>query len=191
MFNQYFKTVSPSQQTYSCSCDGTILQWDSASLKVKRQFYLSCERLSSIQIHDGTLWCCECFSLYTHNSCSANLFHTHTQIINDSSIYCSSLKSYCCSLYFIACVCARVHVCAGCGDSIVELKKSGTPQRRMSLPDDLRSTPSSFSSFIVIPEVILNTQPKLWLLIKQANCQKYIKHFIEKGFLYLQCLQTL
>ncbi|XP_036929418.1 DENN domain-containing protein 3-like [Acanthopagrus latus] len=86
-----------SQQTYSCSCDGTILQWDSASLKVKRQFYLSCERLSSIQIHDGTLWCC-------------------------------------------------------CGDSIVELKKSGTPQRRMSLPDDLRSTPSSFSSFIVIPE---------------------------------------
>ncbi|TKS82005.1 DENN domain-containing protein 3 [Collichthys lucidus] len=47
-----------SQQTYSCSCDGTILQWDSASLKVKRQFYLSCDRLSSIQIHNGTLWCC-------------------------------------------------------------------------------------------------------------------------------------
>ncbi|KAM9353017.1 DENN domain-containing protein 3-like [Symphorus nematophorus] len=86
-----------SQQTYSCSCDGTILQWDSASLKVKRQFYLSCDRLCSIQIHDGTLWCC-------------------------------------------------------CGDSIVELKKSGTPQRRMVLPDDLRSMPSSFSSFIVIPE---------------------------------------
>ncbi|XP_070691895.1 DENN domain-containing protein 3-like [Pempheris klunzingeri] len=86
-----------SQQTYSCSCDGMILQWDSASLKVKRQFHLSCDRLSSIQIHDGTLWCC-------------------------------------------------------CGDSIVELKKSGTPQRRMVLPDDLRSAPSSFSSFVVIPE---------------------------------------
>ncbi|CAB1446368.1 unnamed protein product [Pleuronectes platessa] len=86
-----------SQQTYSCSSDGTILQWDSVSLKVKRQFHLSCDRLSSIQIHDGTLWCC-------------------------------------------------------CGDSIVELKKTGTPQRRMLLPDDLRSMPSSFSSFIVIPE---------------------------------------
>ncbi|XP_040900931.1 DENN domain-containing protein 3-like isoform X2 [Toxotes jaculatrix] len=86
-----------SQQTYSCSCDGTILQWDSASLKVKRQLHLSCDRLSSLQIHDGTLWCC-------------------------------------------------------CGDSIVELKKSGTPQRRMVLPDDLLSMPSSFSSFIVIPE---------------------------------------
>ncbi|XP_051262918.1 DENN domain-containing protein 3 isoform X2 [Dicentrarchus labrax] len=86
-----------SQQTYSCSCDGTILQWDSASLKVKRQFYLNCDRLSSIQIHYGTLWCC-------------------------------------------------------CGDSIVELKKSGTPQRRMVLPDDLQSMPSSFSSFIVFPE---------------------------------------
>ncbi|XP_031154979.1 DENN domain-containing protein 3-like isoform X2 [Sander lucioperca] len=86
-----------SQQTYSCSCDGTILQWDSASLKVKRQYHLSCDRLSSIQIYDGALWCC-------------------------------------------------------CSDSIVELKKSGTPQRRMALPDDIRSMPSSFSSFIVIPE---------------------------------------
>ncbi|XP_038567498.1 DENN domain-containing protein 3-like isoform X2 [Micropterus salmoides] len=86
-----------SQQTFSCSCDGMILQWDSAGLKVKRQFHLTCDRLSSIQIHDGTLWCC-------------------------------------------------------CGDSIVELKKNGTPQRRMELPDDLRSRPSSFSSFVVIPE---------------------------------------
>ncbi|XP_068592185.1 DENN domain-containing protein 3-like isoform X3 [Cebidichthys violaceus] len=86
-----------SQQTYSCSCDGTILQWDTASLKVKRQLHLSCDRLSSIQIYDGTLWCC-------------------------------------------------------CGDCIVELKKSGTPQRRIALPDDVRSVPSSFSSFIIIPE---------------------------------------
>ncbi|XP_070822891.1 DENN domain-containing protein 3-like [Chaetodon trifascialis] len=86
-----------SQQTFSCSNDGTILQWDSASLKVKRQFCLSCDRLSSIQIHDGTLWCC-------------------------------------------------------CGDSIMELKRNGTPQRRMALPDDLRSMLISFSSFIVIPE---------------------------------------
>uniref|UniRef100_A0A3Q3VPS0 UDENN domain-containing protein n=1 Tax=Mola mola TaxID=94237 RepID=A0A3Q3VPS0_MOLML len=57
-------TVDPSdkhnsQQTYSCSCDGTILQWDSAGLKVKRHFYLNCDRLSSIQIHNGTLWCCK------------------------------------------------------------------------------------------------------------------------------------
>uniref|UniRef100_A0A3Q0SBF3 DENN domain containing 3 n=1 Tax=Amphilophus citrinellus TaxID=61819 RepID=A0A3Q0SBF3_AMPCI len=48
-----------SQLTYSCSCEGTILQWDSSSLKVKRHFYLSCDSLSSIQIHGGTLWCCE------------------------------------------------------------------------------------------------------------------------------------
>ncbi|XP_008275276.1 DENN domain-containing protein 3-like [Stegastes partitus] len=86
-----------SQLTYSCSSDGSILQWDSSSLKVKRQFHLSCERLSSIQVHDGTLWCC-------------------------------------------------------CENSIVELKKSGAPQRRITLPSDLRSMPSSFSSFVVIPE---------------------------------------
>ncbi|XP_055084206.1 DENN domain-containing protein 3-like isoform X1 [Periophthalmus magnuspinnatus] len=89
-----------SQAMYSCSCDGTILLWDSISLKVKRQFYLSCSRLSSIQIHDGSLWC-------------------------------------------------------GCVDSIVELKKSGTPQRRIVLPDDVRS--SNFSCFIVMLE-----QGQLW-----------------------------
>ncbi|XP_026226830.1 DENN domain-containing protein 3-like isoform X2 [Anabas testudineus] len=87
-----------SQQAYSCSSDGAILQWDSASLEVKRQFYFKCDRLSSIQIHDGALWCC-------------------------------------------------------CGDSIVELKEDGTPQRKMALPDNLQSMFSSFSSFIVIPEL--------------------------------------
>ncbi|XP_058502765.1 DENN domain-containing protein 3-like [Solea solea] len=98
-----------SQQLFSCSCDGTILQWDSVSLKVKRQFHLSCDHLSSIQIHDGILWCC-------------------------------------------------------CNDSIVELKKSGTPQRRMSLPDDLRCIPGSFSSFIVIPE-----QGQLWTACAESG----------------------
>ncbi|PWA33516.1 hypothetical protein CCH79_00007676, partial [Gambusia affinis] len=86
------------QLAYSCSCDGTILQWDSATLKVKRQFHLSCDRLSSIRFYDGILWCC-------------------------------------------------------CGDSIVELKKCGTPQRRIELPDDLRCMPSYFSCFIVVPEI--------------------------------------
>ncbi|XP_054477043.1 DENN domain-containing protein 3-like isoform X1 [Anoplopoma fimbria] len=95
--DKHNRTAFPSQATYSCSCDGTILQWDTVSLKVKQQFHLSCDRLSSIQIYNGTLWGC-------------------------------------------------------CGDAIVELKKNGNPQRRMALPDDIRSMPSSFSSFIVIPE---------------------------------------
>ncbi|KAM8869502.1 DENN domain-containing protein 3-like isoform 2-T2 [Spinachia spinachia] len=86
-----------SQRAHSCSCDGTILLWDTASLKVKRQLHLSCDRLCSIQVHDGTLWC-------------------------------------------------------RCGDCVVELKKSGTPQRRVSLADDVQSMSSSFSSFIIIPE---------------------------------------
>uniref|UniRef100_A0A3P9Q2C8 DENN domain containing 3 n=1 Tax=Poecilia reticulata TaxID=8081 RepID=A0A3P9Q2C8_POERE len=50
---------SNGQLAYSCSCDGTILQWDSATLKVKRQFHLSCDRLCSIRSYDGILWCCE------------------------------------------------------------------------------------------------------------------------------------
>ncbi|XP_054636855.1 DENN domain-containing protein 3-like isoform X2 [Dunckerocampus dactyliophorus] len=86
-----------SLQTYSCSRDGTILQWDSSSLKVTRQFQLSCERLSFIHIHGDALWCC-------------------------------------------------------CGDSIVELRKSGTPQRRLLPPEHLQSPPRHFSSFLVIPE---------------------------------------
>uniref|UniRef100_A0A3B4TWN3 DENN domain containing 3 n=1 Tax=Seriola dumerili TaxID=41447 RepID=A0A3B4TWN3_SERDU len=63
------------QQTYSCSSDGMILQWDSASLKVKRQLHLSCDRLSSIQIHDGTLWCCKYTSLPFLFSNLKLLFH--------------------------------------------------------------------------------------------------------------------
>ncbi|XP_056142599.1 DENN domain-containing protein 3-like [Lampris incognitus] len=82
---------------HQSSCDGTILQWDSSSLKVKRQFKIDCDCLTSIQIHDGALWCC-------------------------------------------------------CGDSIVALKKNGTPQRRVTLPDDLQGVPSCFSSFILVQE---------------------------------------
>lgn len=53
-----------SQQTFSCSCDGTVLQWDSVSLKVRQQHFVSCDRLSSIQVHDSALWCCRCFYLF-------------------------------------------------------------------------------------------------------------------------------
>ncbi|XP_053743781.1 DENN domain-containing protein 3-like isoform X2 [Synchiropus splendidus] len=87
----------PSGQVFSCSCDGTVLQWDSSSLEVRRQFQLSCERLTSVQIHDGRLWCC-------------------------------------------------------CGDCILELKKNGTPQRRMVPPDSHWNMHGCFSSFIVFPE---------------------------------------
>ncbi|CAL8237913.1 unnamed protein product, partial [Merluccius merluccius] len=98
-----------SQQPYSCSCDGTILLWDSFSLKVKRQLQLTCDRLSSIQIHNGMLWCC-------------------------------------------------------CGDSIVELRRNGALQRRISLPDDLLSTPICFNSFILILE-----QGQLWTGSKDSG----------------------
>ncbi|XP_055020182.1 DENN domain-containing protein 3-like isoform X2 [Boleophthalmus pectinirostris] len=123
-----------SQVTYSCSCDGTILLWDSLSLKVKRQFYLSCSRLSSIQIHDGSLWC-------------------------------------------------------GCVDSIVELKKSGTPQRRIVLPDDVRS--SNFSCFIVMLE-----QGQLWtgcadsgdLFVFSINNRRSSKRITLSGSSGVKCM---
>ncbi|XP_026083261.1 DENN domain-containing protein 3-like [Carassius auratus] len=44
-------------QVYSCSADGTVIVWDVPSLKVKRQFHLSCDRLQSIQINNDELWC--------------------------------------------------------------------------------------------------------------------------------------
>ncbi|XP_046886821.1 DENN domain-containing protein 3-like isoform X2 [Hypomesus transpacificus] len=45
-------------QIYSCSVDGTVILWDASTLKVKTQFQVSCERLTSIQLYNGTLWCC-------------------------------------------------------------------------------------------------------------------------------------
>nr|XP_055076906.1 DENN domain-containing protein 3 [Misgurnus anguillicaudatus]XP_055076907.1 DENN domain-containing protein 3 [Misgurnus anguillicaudatus] len=43
---------------YSCSADGSVILWDVSMLQVKRQFRVSCDKLKSIQMHDGMLWCC-------------------------------------------------------------------------------------------------------------------------------------
>ncbi|XP_039534766.1 DENN domain-containing protein 3-like [Pimephales promelas] len=43
---------------YSCGEDGSVIVWDVSALQVRRQFRVSCDRLQSIQIHDGMLWCC-------------------------------------------------------------------------------------------------------------------------------------
>ncbi|XP_017280436.1 DENN domain-containing protein 3 [Kryptolebias marmoratus] len=102
-----------SQHIYSCSCDGTVLQWDLTSLTVKQQFNPTCDRLSSIQIDGSTLWCC-------------------------------------------------------CGDVIVELKESSAQQRRIALPSDLQSMPSSFSCFVVIPE-----RGQLW-----AGCSDSVELYV-------------
>ncbi|XP_072317227.1 DENN domain-containing protein 3-like [Eucyclogobius newberryi] len=123
-----------SQVVYSCSCDGSILLWDSLSLKVKRQFYLNCSRLCSIQIHDGSLWCC-------------------------------------------------------CEDSIVKLKKSGIQQRRIVLPDDVRS--SSFSCFILMSE-----QGQLWtgcadsgdLFVFSINSRRSLKRITLPGSSGVTCM---
>ncbi|MBN3275006.1 DEND3 protein, partial [Polyodon spathula] len=45
-------------QAYSCSADGTIITWDVFTLKVKNQFHVECQRLTSIRLFRGTLWCC-------------------------------------------------------------------------------------------------------------------------------------
>uniref|UniRef100_A0AAZ3PV85 DENN domain-containing protein 3 n=1 Tax=Oncorhynchus tshawytscha TaxID=74940 RepID=A0AAZ3PV85_ONCTS len=84
------------RSTYSCSADGTVILWDLSTLKVKKQFQLTCDRLMSIQLFNGTLWCCK--------------------------------------------------------DCIVELRKNGTPHRKMTLPEDLRSMSTEFSSLILFLE---------------------------------------
>uniref|UniRef100_A0A671KL56 DENN domain-containing protein 3-like n=1 Tax=Sinocyclocheilus anshuiensis TaxID=1608454 RepID=A0A671KL56_9TELE len=48
---------------YSCSDDCSVIVWDVSTLQVKRQFRVSCDRLQSIQIHNGMLWCCKSASL--------------------------------------------------------------------------------------------------------------------------------
>uniref|UniRef100_A0AAY5K9K8 UDENN domain-containing protein n=1 Tax=Esox lucius TaxID=8010 RepID=A0AAY5K9K8_ESOLU len=49
----------PPSQMYSCSSDGTVILWDVSTLKVKKQFNLTCGRLVSIQLFNGSLWCCK------------------------------------------------------------------------------------------------------------------------------------
>ncbi|XP_010882922.2 DENN domain-containing protein 3 [Esox lucius] len=84
-------------QMYSCSSDGTVILWDVSTLKVKKQFNLTCGRLVSIQLFNGSLWCC-----------------------------------------------AR--------DSVIELRKNGTPHRKMTVPENLRNVPTEFSSLLLFLE---------------------------------------
>ncbi|KAM9415831.1 DENN domain-containing protein 3-like isoform 2-T3 [Salvelinus alpinus] len=43
---------------YSCSAEGAVIVWDVSTLKVRKQFRVSCDRLQSVQLCNGTLWCC-------------------------------------------------------------------------------------------------------------------------------------
>uniref|UniRef100_A0A8C7RPM9 DENN domain-containing protein 3 n=1 Tax=Oncorhynchus mykiss TaxID=8022 RepID=A0A8C7RPM9_ONCMY len=113
----------PPRQTYSCSADGTVILWDLSTLKVKKQFQLTCDRLMSIQLFNGTLWCCK--------------------------------------------------------DGIVELRKNGTPHRKMTLPEDLRSIPTEFSSLILFLE-----RGQLWTSCSDSDelclwhCEDLTKPFL-------------
>ncbi|KAK6327886.1 hypothetical protein J4Q44_G00035320 [Coregonus suidteri] len=51
------KEYSP-KVAYSCSEEGTVMTWDVSTLQVRKQFRLSCDRLQSVQLCNGTLWCC-------------------------------------------------------------------------------------------------------------------------------------
>ncbi|XP_041933016.1 DENN domain-containing protein 3 isoform X2 [Alosa sapidissima] len=48
---------------YSCSAEGTVIVWDVSTLQVRKHFRLSCDRLQSLQVHNGWLWCCACDSI--------------------------------------------------------------------------------------------------------------------------------
>ncbi|KAM9418343.1 DENN domain-containing protein 3-like isoform 1-T2 [Salvelinus alpinus] len=82
---------------YSCSAEGTVMAWDVSTLQVRKQFRLSCDRLQSVQLCSGTLWCC-----------------------------------------------AR--------DCIMEVWKTGTLNRKISLPEQLCGSPTAFSSFLLYQE---------------------------------------
>uniref|UniRef100_A0A673X5C4 DENN domain-containing protein 3 n=1 Tax=Salmo trutta TaxID=8032 RepID=A0A673X5C4_SALTR len=113
-------------QTYSCSADGTVILWDLSTLKVKKQFQLTCDRLMSIQLFNGTLWCCK--------------------------------------------------------DGIVELRKNGTPHRKMTLPEDLQNMPTEFSSLILFLE-----RGQLWTSCSDSDelCLWHCKD-LTKPFLRVQ-----
>ncbi|KAK6324020.1 hypothetical protein J4Q44_G00063590 [Coregonus suidteri] len=82
---------------YSCSAEGTVIVWDVSTLQVRKQFRLACDRLQSVQLCNGTLWCC-----------------------------------------------AR--------DCIMEVWKNGTLHRKISLPEQLRGSPTAFSSLLLYHE---------------------------------------
>uniref|UniRef100_A0A672FWG1 DENN domain-containing protein 3-like n=1 Tax=Salarias fasciatus TaxID=181472 RepID=A0A672FWG1_SALFA len=122
--------VTAVMMAYSCSSDGTVLQWDSSSLKVKRQYSVSCDRLSSIQIHSGTLWCCKC----TLPPCICRF------LPNNFLHFTDEIPSLYLSIYSprVLCLLQRGQVWTGCSDSpelcLWWTNNSKQPFRRISLP---------------------------------------------------------
>lgn len=53
------KCASASSRVYSCSVDGTVLEWNVSTLRVTSRFQLPSGGLSSIRLHGGCVWCCE------------------------------------------------------------------------------------------------------------------------------------
>lgn len=51
---------------YSCSVDGLVIVWDVSTLKMRRQFHLSCHKLTAMQLDNSTLWCCEYPEVFKH-----------------------------------------------------------------------------------------------------------------------------
>ncbi|KAJ7419226.1 DENN domain containing 3 [Willisornis vidua] len=45
-------------EAYSSSLDGTVIAWNTSTLKVNRVFQLPCQSLTSIKLHNDQLWCC-------------------------------------------------------------------------------------------------------------------------------------
>uniref|UniRef100_A0A3Q2DZ75 DENN domain containing 3 n=1 Tax=Cyprinodon variegatus TaxID=28743 RepID=A0A3Q2DZ75_CYPVA len=115
------------QLAYSCSCDGTILQWDSTSLKVKRQFYLSCDRLCSIRFYDGILWCC----------CGDSIVELKKSVLvaAEKSYLPSGLRV---DLTKKICLLQHGQVWTGCSDSVElclwQTNNLKHPHKRISLP---------------------------------------------------------
>lgn len=53
------KCASASSRVYSCSVDGTVLEWNVSTLRVTSRLQLPSGGLSSIRLHGGCVWCCE------------------------------------------------------------------------------------------------------------------------------------
>uniref|UniRef100_A0A8B9RD96 DENN/MADD domain containing 3a n=1 Tax=Astyanax mexicanus TaxID=7994 RepID=A0A8B9RD96_ASTMX len=111
---------------YSCSAEGTVISWDVATLQVRRHFRLACDRLQSLQIHGGRLWCGNICELVGNARAEFTLSATSlSKHANPASYLCSHSLLPLSTLHFPP-------NCELCVWHLSDLKK---PFQRIQLPD--------------------------------------------------------
>uniref|UniRef100_A0A4W5P418 DENN domain containing 3 n=1 Tax=Hucho hucho TaxID=62062 RepID=A0A4W5P418_9TELE len=169
---------------YSCSAEGTVMVWDVSTLQVRKQFRVSCDRLQSVQLCNGTLWCCarDCIMEVWKNGMLHRKISLPEQLCGSPTAFSSLLLYHEREQLWTACI--------DVGELCVwHLREPTKPFQRIQLPDCAGVT------------CLIKVKNQIWVGGRGWSSEKsrgkiYVvdaqRHTVEKELVaHLDCVQTL